>query len=122
MRVLLTMAALACLIGSGCTARAQPATGEQPKVVLRAADPTSIPGAAKVAAPSAGVSVTGGNGRAEPEGGVCPAGHPIKASVSAKGERLYYEPERREYGDIKPEACFTAGSFARAAGYTNSKR
>ena len=79
-------------------------------------------GQATAATPAVAFATPAVSGRAAPVGDVCPPGYLVKGGVSPTGERVYSDPERREYGDLKPEACFTSSSNARAAGYGVGKR
>jgi hypothetical protein len=58
---------------------------------------------------------------AQPSGGQCPADHAVKGTT-VSGVKTYYEPDRPQYPTVTPEVCFTAGSYARNAGYVNSKK
>jgi hypothetical protein len=60
------------------------------------------------------------NAQSAPVGGACPADKLIKGATQ-NGTKYYWEPDRPDYAGITPEACFTAGSYARDAGYKNSK-
>jgi hypothetical protein len=106
MQLLVLIAIVAWMAVSGCTSSAQPAPGGQ-------ATPTTLP------VPFATSDVSG---RAAPTGDTCPPGYLVKGGVSPTGERVYVDPERHEYGDIHPEACFTSSSNARAAGYGTGRR
>jgi hypothetical protein len=60
------------------------------------------------------------NAQASPVGGSCPADKLVKGATQ-NGVKYYWEPDRADYAGITPEMCFTAGSYARDAGYKNSK-
>ena len=49
----------------------------------------------------------------------CPAWAPIKGNASSK---IYHRPGNQSYNITKPEACFSTGTQAEAAGYHAAKR
>jgi hypothetical protein len=46
----------------------------------------------------------------------------IKGATISSGQKIFYEPDRREYSKVTPEVCFIAGGDARDAGYVSSKQ
>jgi hypothetical protein len=107
---------------SGSTAAQKPAAPASPAAA--AAPPAS---SAPAASSASGAATPGTTPTIEPgsmvapTGGNCPGSHQVKGATTGT-EKWYYEPDRPEYPNITPEACFVAGSYARDAGYKNSKQ
>lgn len=105
----------------GSTAAQKPAAAASPAAASAPAAAT-----APAASSSSGSTTTTSTGpeagsMVAPSGGTCPASHQIKGQTSGS-DKWYYEPDRPEYPNITPDACFVAGSYARDAGYKNSKQ
>lgn len=94
-------------------AAASPAAGAP----AAAATPTATASGSTAPQPT---STPDPNAMGTPSGGSCPADKQVKGATQ-NGVKYYWEPDRADYAGITPEACFTAGSYARDAGYKNSK-
>jgi len=112
-------------------APAQPAAAASPAAGAVASAPTATTGAAATGATPtktpdtdptpAPTSTPDPNAQAAPTGGSCPADKQVKGATQ-NGTKYYWEPDRPDYATVTAEACFTAGSYARDAGYKNSKQ
>jgi len=94
-------------------AAASPAAGAP----AAAATPTATSSGSTAPQPT---STPDPNAMGTPSGGSCPADKQVKGATQ-NGVKYYWEPDRADYAGITPEACFVAGSYARDAGYKNSK-
>jgi micrococcal nuclease len=55
----------------------------------------------------------------QPEGGVCPPSHPVKAKLAS---RLFHLPGMFAYDRTRPDRCFRDAEAATAEGFTQAKR
>lgn len=55
----------------------------------------------------------------DPEGGVCPTSHPVKAKLSS---RLYHLPGMLAYNRTRPDRCYATEDAATADGLTKARR
>ncbi len=55
----------------------------------------------------------------DPEAGICPQTHPVKAKLSSK---LFHLPGMFAYDRTRPDRCYTDASTAEADGFTRAKR
>jgi hypothetical protein len=58
-------------------------------------------------------------GFVEPEGGVCPPTHPVKAKLAS---RLFHLPGMFAYDRTRPDRCYLDADTAVADGFTSAKR
>lgn len=122
--------------GGGSTAASKPAAPPPAAAAPPAAGSTGTGAAATPTAGASGPKPTNtpntdqppdptptpdANAQSAPVGGACPADKQIKGATQ-NGVKYYWEPDRPDYASITPEACFTAGQYARSAGYKNSKQ
>ena len=55
----------------------------------------------------------------EPQGGICPTSHPIKAKLSSK---VFRGPNSPGYATSKPDRCYASEDAARSDGLREAKR
>lgn len=81
--------------------------------------PTAAP---KVIAPTSAPKPSGN--RAPPQGGSCPASHPVKGNQGSRSNTdwIYHVPGSRSYAATQPEECFATAADAAAAGYRAPQR
>ncbi len=121
--VLAALAAFATAATAGCSAGAPAPAGQSAKSSSqseKASGGTAAPKTASSPSAPKPSPTPDPAGRADPVAGECPPSHLLKGN-SASGTRSYYEPDRPTYASITPEACFTAGGDARAAGYSEGR-
>jgi hypothetical protein len=105
-------------------APAEPATADPTTVgpATAPAQPPTAPAAAKRAAAKkapAAKKATGSGIWVEPQAGVCPTTHPIKAKLKSK---LYHLPGMFAYDRTRPDRCYRDEDAAMADGLTKAKR
>ncbi|CAN5521403.1 hypothetical protein BH18ACT1_BH18ACT1_15440 [soil metagenome] len=79
--------------------------------------PVRLPGADQTSA----ATTTGVEGGAwvAPEGGACPASHPVKAKLATK---IFHVPGGQSYLRTSPDRCYRDGTAAEADGFRQAKR
>ncbi len=94
------------------SSRQGPARAEPPiKTTTTTTDP-------EPAAPQTFAAAAAGAAWAEPVGGACPDGYPIKANDNSG---IYHVPGGRFYERTRPERCYLSAEAAEADGYRRSK-
>jgi len=90
-----------------------PAPTDEPTAELAtlAPEPTSAPAAEKA----------GPLGVAPISKDDCPADHPVKGNIPAKGDKIYHLPGDNGYKATDPERCFVDAKEAEAAGFRAPK-
>ena len=86
-----------------------------------------LPAAKKVAAPRKAAAKKAAKKAAvpalpafvDPEGGVCPTTHPVKAKLAS---RLFHAPGMFAYPRTRPDRCYRDADAAVADGFTSAKR
>jgi hypothetical protein len=84
-----------------------------------------LPAAKKAATPRKAVAKKAAKkaaalpGFVEPEGGVCPPTHPVKAKLAS---RLFHLPGMFAYDRTRPDRCYLDADTAVADGFTSAKR
>jgi len=78
-------------------------------------DPQPFPPQPRAADPSPGTTSTW----VDPDNGVCPASHPVKAKLASG---IYHLPGGQSYERTRPDRCYRDGGAAEADGLRPAKR